>query len=156
MASAGIFDALYYNSGTYASPTLVKIDGISDLEMSDELNAILIKIRRFGHELNLPGQFKKGLTFTLLSEVGATAWEFLRTKWLAKTDFEVFVFYKYTDNAGAPTAGDKAIRIHGMLSKFPLTQPLEGADESACEFVPSVRLQGAETSIHEPAVYTAA
>ena len=153
--TAGLFDGFFYNSGTYASPTLVKFDGIENLTMNDERNLIPVKIRRHDHEMNLVGQSVKSITFNLMTEPGTTAWDFLYAAYVANTPVEFFMFYKYNDNAGAPTAGDKAWRIHCEISKFPHGQELESVDMNEVELAPSIRLQGTDTVVHEPAIYTA-
>lgn len=153
--SAGLFDAIFYNSNTYASPTWVKIADVGDVEVTDDVNPIPIKVRKYGHEINLPGQSVKSITFNMVTNVGATAWDALRTKMTSKGTVDIVAYYKYTDNSGAPTTGDKGIRMQAFFTKFPLTQPLEGADESACELVPDARIMSGESVVHEPEVYTA-
>lgn len=154
MPSLGLLDALFINTGTYASPTLVKVDGIEKLGFPDERTAVLIKIRRHTHELNLLGQAKKGLTFNLLTEPGNTVWELFHTAYNAGAAKELFVFYKYNDSSGAPTSGDKAIRMHVQFTKFERNQNLEEGDFNDVECVPTIKLQDTETSVHEPAIYT--
>lgn len=154
--SAGLFDALFYNSGTYASPTLVKIDSIENLTFDDDRNVMPLKIRRHMHELNLTGQAVKKLGYNIMTEPGGTVWDALHGFYNARTAVELFAFYKYTDNAGAPTTGDKAIRLNTEVSKFSRNQSLEEIDFNEVEHVPSARLMSGQSAINEPAVYTAA
>lgn len=154
--SAGIFDALFYNSGTYSSPTLVKIDGIENVTFDDDRNPIALKVRRYMTELNLTGQRVLKLGYNIMTEPGGTVWDALHAAYNARTAIELFCFYKYTDDSGAPSTGDKAIRVNTEISKFSRNQSLEEIDMNEVEHIPSARLQGSETAIHEPAVYTAA
>lgn len=154
--SAGIFDALFYNTGTYASPTLVKLDSIENLTFDDDRTVMDLKTRRNMTVLHLTGLRTLKLGYNIMTEPGGTNWDAIHGYYNARTAVEMFVFYKYTDNAGAPTTGDKAIRLNTELSKFSRSQELEGIDFNEVEHVPSARLQGAASAIVEPAVYTAA
>ena len=152
--SAGIFDALFYNSGTYASPTLVKIDGLENLTFDDDRNVIPLKIRRYMTELNLTGQMVKKLSFGLMTEPGGTVWDAIHAAYNNRTAIEIFAFYKYTDNSGSPSSGDKAIRLNCKVSKFSRNQELEAIDMNDVELVPSARLMASQSSVHEPDIYT--
>lgn len=56
--SSGLFDHIFRNSNTYASPTLVEVDAIDDIESPSERNVISVKLRRYDNELSLLGQLK--------------------------------------------------------------------------------------------------
>lgn len=56
---------MYYNNGTYDSPTWVENDNVGDLDGPDARTAVAVKIRRFWPQNRyLPGSRERGLTWT--------------------------------------------------------------------------------------------
>lgn len=151
--SAGLFDHIYRNSNTYASPTLVEVDAIDDIESPSERNVISVKLRRYDNELNLLGQLKKSLTFKIATEPADTSWLAIKAAHDNNTPIEMFLFYFYVDNAGQPAATSKALRATFVVSKFGLSQPLEALDVNEVEMMPSANGVGG-LGIVEPAFYT--
>lgn len=148
--SAGLLDKLFYNSGTYGSPTLTLVDNIEDLNFLDERNEIMLKIRAKDHEAILTGQRKISVEFKMTTDSSNAVWTAFQTAYLGHTTIELFCFYKYTDSSGAPAAGSKAYRVICEVSKFPLSQPLETIDSGDVVCKPSANASNA------PSIYTAA
>lgn len=151
--SAGLFDHLFRNSNTYASPTLVEVDAIEDLDAMSERNAITVKLRRYDNELNLLGQFKRSLSFKLATEPADASWLAIKAAHDNNTPIEMFAFYFYVDNAGQPASTSKALRATFVVSKFGQSQPFEGLDVNEVEMIPSANAVGGLTLV-EPAFYT--
>ena len=152
--SVGLFDHLYRNSNTHASPTLVEVDAIDDLDSPSERNQISVKLRRYDNELVLMGQLKKSLTFKLATEPADASWLAIKASHDNNTPIEMFAFYYYVDNAGQPAATSKALRATFVVTKFGISQPFEGLDVNEVEMMPSANAVGGLTLV-EPAFYTA-
>lgn len=150
-SSAGLYDHLYYNTGTYTTPAWVEIDGVSDVNLGDECNDIAIKIRRFKHEIHLRGQRKKELTFNMLTEVNGTPWIAINAAFNADPgtvmDFLVMIV------GTSVLSGSIGFRLQVEIMDFPKKQSLEDADMNEVKAVPAARYFSTETTIHEPAVF---
>lgn len=146
--SAGIFDKLYRNSGTYEAPVLVEIDTVTDVSLADERNEISVKLRAFDTETVLTGQRKLSFEFKLATDAANANWTALQEAYLNHSDIELFGFYKYIDDGGEPGDGSKAIRATCRVTKFPLDQPLEDVDSGDVVCRPSA------TAENEPEIYT--
>jgi len=131
--SAGLYDKLYLNTGTYASPTLVEIDGIGDVDAQYDRNAIEVKLRRFDMITNLPGLRKRSFSFPIVSEPDAAVCVALRAAIDTGSTKELFFFYKYIDDGGQPDTGSKAVRAQVIISKFSESQKLEDLDVNEVE-----------------------
>ncbi len=153
-SSAGLYDKFYYNSATYGSPTWVEVSGAQDVDLGDEANDIAIKIRQFRHELHLRGQKKKEITFNLLCEVNKASWIFINNAYNADpgTVMDVLVMIVGT----SATSGSIGFRMQVEVHKFGKPQKLEDGDMNDVVMRPSARVFGAETTLHEPAVFTVA
>lgn len=148
--SAGLFDKLFRNSGTYGTPVLVEVDIIEDMSMPDERNDITFKLRKDDVETYLGGQRKLSFDFKLATDSGNASWTAFQTAYLTHADIELFGFYKYVDDAGQPDTGSKAIRATCRCLAFPLDQPLEDMDAGDVVCKPSA------TAANAPEIYTAA
>jgi hypothetical protein len=154
--SAGLFDKIFLNTGTGTAPTLAEIDAISDLDLSDEWNAIAVKLRRNQYESNLLGLGKMEISFDIATEPDNSVWQALKNAKINKTVCEVFVFYKFIDDgSGQPDTGSKAIRVPVYVAQFGHPQKLEDLDVNPVKLLPSANVFSDNTTT-DPSVYTAA
>lgn len=149
--SAGLFDKLYRNSGTFGTPTFAELDAISDVDVTIEGNPIEVKLRRNGFVSNLFGLKKLAVSFPLATEPDNVQWLAIQTSFNSKTVGEYFLFYK----GDSATAGSKAIRFPAYVTKFGFPQKLEDLDVNDVELAPSANVFSTNTTT-DPVVYTVA
>lgn len=152
--NTGLYEKAYLNTGSYATPTLTLISQIGDIKHIDSRNQGKVKLRAFQHELSVPGQRVVEVSFDLAKNPGNTVWEAIHDAYGATppTPKEFFLFY----SGDSATTDSEADRMHCEIAEFGADQNLEDLCVNAVKLVPSARLQGAETSIHEPVVYVVA
>jgi len=149
--SAGLFDKLYRNSGSYGTPTFGELDAVADVDVTHEGNPIEVKLRRNGYVSNLFGLKKLAVSFALATEPDNTHWAALQTNFNSKTVAEFFLFYK----GDSSTSGSKAIRFPAYVTKFSNPQKLEDLDVNDVELSPSANVFSTNTTT-DPVVYTVA
>lgn len=146
--NTGLYEKAYINTGTYASEVWSLFKEFGDIKHGDSRNQASVKLRAFQNELNLPGQRKQEISFDLAKNPGNTLWEKIHDAYVAvpPTPIEILLMYD-----GDTTTGE-GDRLHCEIAEFGADQMLDDLCVNAVKLVPSARLQGAETSIHEPAV----
>ena len=151
MLNIGLYEKAYLNTGTYGTPVLTEVKQVGDIKHGDSRNQAKVKLREFAHELNLPGQRAVEVSFDLAKNPGNTVWEAIVDAYKANppTAKEFFFFY----SGDSATADSEADRMFCEIAEFGADQNLEDLCVNAVKLAPSARLQGAETTIHEPAVY---
>lgn len=152
--NVGLYEKAYLNTGTYSVPVLTEIKQVGDIKHGDSRNVAKVKLREFGHELNLPAQRTVEISFDLAKNPGNTVWEALHDAYKSNPPVAKEFFFFYSGDA--QTSGSEADRLFCEIAEFGADQNLEDLCVNAVKLVPSARLQGAETVIHEPAVYVVA
>lgn len=149
--NTGLFDKAYLNTGTYAVPVWTEIKQVGDIKHGDERNMAKVKIREFQHELHLPGQRNQDVELNIVKNPGNTVWETLWDAYSANppTPKEFLLMY----SGDSATSGSEGVRMHCEIASFGADQNIDDTDFNVVKLAPSARLQGAETTIHEPAVF---
>src|SRR5690606_11297273 len=108
----------YYNTGSYDTPTWVLIDEISD-ETHPDLNVDVaqLNVRSSDWKLNLPARLGAAFEFTLLWNPGNTAFDALRTAWLART-IRQYAFV----NGEITTSDVEGLKAYCFISQFNATK----------------------------------
>jgi hypothetical protein len=111
----GVFAHLYYNSGTYNSPTWVEVTSAMDVDLPDEMAKAEAGIRGDGGlDATLVGMRKIGLTFGLLWNTGATDFQALHPAYLAQNNTEFLAL----DGVSNVNSGSQGPRFTGVITKF--------------------------------------
>lgn len=149
--NTGLFMKAYLNTGTYAIPVWTELKQVGDIKHGDSRNQAKVKLREFQTELSLPGQRAIEVSFDLATNPGNTVYEAILDAYKASppTPKEFLLMY----SGDAATTGSEGNRMHCEIAEFGADQPLEDMLANSVKLVPSARLQGAETSLHEPAVF---
>jgi hypothetical protein len=141
----GFNGKLYYNSGTYASPTWVLIDNVGDIEVTDATEKVEIPIRRNGgFKAYVQGLTDYGLAFKMVYDPADAAQSAIRNAKINRTPIEFLVL----DQAVA-TAGSSGIRATMSVFKCARTEPLSGPMMAEVELAPTY-------AANPPSVFTAA
>jgi len=111
---------LNLNTGTNASPVYDLMDGVGDVNLSLDIGLGEIALRSLAYVLNLPGKIRGSLEVSLAQDVGETTWDLLRTYFLAGTQKQYAV-----SNGLIATSGTQGFKFYGIITEFPIDQPLE-------------------------------
>lgn len=149
--SAGLYDHLYNNTGTYGSPTFTEITAIGDVDVTNEANEIEVKLRKNTYVSNLVGLKKFGVSFPIAVDTADSTFTALQTAFNSKTVGEYFLFYK----GDSSTSGSKAIRFPAYVTKISNPQKLEDLDVADIQLSPSANVFSTATST-DPVIYTVA
>lgn len=119
----GFQGKMYYNTGTYGSPTWTIIDNVGDLKMSDEADEGEIAIRGGGgYMLYVAGLRKVGWEWSSLYNPADAAITALVAAYDARTPKEFLIL----DQASG-TAGSYGFRVMCMIMKAPRQEELSKA-----------------------------
>ncbi len=141
----GFQGKLYYNSGSYASPTWVLIDNVGDIDVTLESNEVPLNLRSGGgYEMFVAGLIKYGLGFKMMYDPADTAQTALRTAYFARTGVEFLVL-----DGPSGTAGSAGMRAMMGVFKMPRTEEINGVMMADIALKPTY-------SANAPAPYTAA
>ena len=139
--SAGLYDYLGLNTGTFALPTIEEIDGIGDLDATNKRNGIKFKLRRFDSEVSLPGLFDRSFKFDIASEPDNSVWQAIKDAFESGETIEIFAFYKFIDDgSGEPDTGSKAQRAQVIVTDFSPPQKIEDLDVNSVELMLAANL----------------
>lgn len=140
----GFNGKLYYNAGTYGSPTWTEITNVGDVTMTDEAEQSAIGIRSMGgFKIAVAGLRNVGWEWSSVYDPADTAQTALRTKYAARTPTEFLIL----DQSNG-TAGSQGIRVTCMITKFPRQEKLSEAMMVDVGIVPTY-------AANAPAAYTA-
>jgi len=113
---------LYYNAGSYATPTWTVIDEIGDVSISEFTRAVA-ELRRRASEFakGLAGTFDPiNVEFELRHGLTEAVFEALRAAFFAGTNMEFQIM------SGDITSADaEGLRAYFIISQFPWEQPLD-------------------------------
>lgn len=111
---------LYYNTGSYASPTWTLICNVKDLTLSMESAETDVTTRcGSGFREYVAGLTDITVSFNMLYDPADTAWEALRGHFFAKTTVEVLVL-----DGPQATAGSEGPRFHAIVTSFSRNETL--------------------------------
>lgn len=112
---------LYYNSATLATPTLVEIDEVSDVNIPDFAHTMAEIVTRSGDfAYNKPAKTRVSADATYLYRANDTVWQYLKGQFLGKILIDLFILDGPYD-----TDGVEGLRMACYLEQFPINQPLE-------------------------------
>lgn len=114
----------YYNSATHASPTWVLLGQIGDESVDFSRKLALLELRESKYEANLAAGIMLNVSFPLLYNPGATAYDALETMSRAAGSSATKEFF--FANGPAATNGTKGPRAFMVIENFPLRKPLNG------------------------------
>jgi len=141
----GFNGKMYYNSGTYGSPTWVEVTNVGDVTMTDESEQADIGIRSMGgFKIAVAGLRKVGWEWQSVYDPGDAVQTAFRTKYAARTPTEFLLL----DQANG-TAGSQGIRATCMITKFARQEKLSEAMMVDVGIVPTY-------ASNAPAAYTSA
>lgn len=110
----GFNGKLYYNTGSYASPTWVLVNNVGDLTLPLEAGEAAVTTRGGGgFEQVVAGLIKFGLEFKMVYDPADTAQTAFRTAFFARSSIE----FAAMDQAIA-TAGSQGMRVTCAITKF--------------------------------------
>jgi len=131
---------LYYNAGTYGSPTWTLMENIADVDISDSRTAVAAPVRAqwpvVGH---LPGAQSIELTFNGLKTKSTT--DAVTTAMISKYEAGTVTEFAVAD-ALIATAGTKYRRLTCVLTKADESQPQDSPVMCAFAAVPAVNNSG--------------
>lgn len=113
---------LYYNSGSYGSPTWALVSNCQDLKRPDEFAEAIVSRRAVPVEQVEPTIRKMQFEWSMVNDATDTAFAALKTRYLAKTLTELSL-------ADGPiaTTGTIYLRVETKLFQFGGDEPLDGA-----------------------------
>ena len=111
---------LYYNSGTDASPTWVEVSIVGDVTCNIACNEAEVDLRVSNWILNLPAKLSGGFDLTLANHPGNTAFDYLRTMALARTQKQ------FSSATGSMSENDvQYFKAYCFFTNFPWSQPTQ-------------------------------
>jgi len=111
---------LYYNTGTYGSPTWALICNIKDLTLQMESSETDVTTRcGSGFREYVAGLTDVSVTFSMLYDPSDTPWEALRAHFFAKTVEEFLVL-----DGPTGTPGSEGLRVHCIVTSFTRNETL--------------------------------
>jgi len=141
----GFNGKLYFNTGTYGSPTWNEIVNVGDITMTDEAGQADIGIRSMnGFQIAVAGLRKIGWEWVMVYDPADTDQTALRTAYAARTATEFLIL----DQANA-TVGSQGMRVTCMITKFARQEKLGEAMMVDVGIVPTY-------AANAPAAYTSA
>ena len=114
---------LYYNTGSYGSPTWAEICNVKDLTLSLEKDEVDVTTRcSAGFKEYADGLLDANITFNMLYDTSDTAFTALQTAFFNKTDVEVLVM----DGLAVPPSGStsQGLRATCMVKSFSRSESL--------------------------------
>jgi hypothetical protein len=136
---------LYYNNGTYGSPTWVLICNVKDLTLSMEHGETDVTTRcGAGFREYVAGLTDVTIDFGMIYDPSDTAWEFLRAAFFDKSA-EEFLILDGPNNV----AGSEGLRLHAFVKSFTRNETLGEALMTDVSLRPTANANAA------PAWYTA-
>lgn len=143
----GINAKLYYNTGTYGSPTWTEICIVGDVTLNMERSESSIAMRCSTWEL-VKYVLKKGsIDFKLWNIPGNTAFQAIRDAFNDATTIEVAVMDG--DISTAATTLTQGLRAFVQVGKFNRSEPIEGAQNYDITLKPTY-----SSSAAQPVWYT--
>lgn len=131
---------LYYNAGTYASPTWTLIDNCIDLDMPDARNAVGAVTRGTWPYMGyIPGSRDVSLTWNSLQRQETT--DTVLTALIAAYDAGTVTEFAVADQAIA-TVGCKYRRLTCIITKCDESEPIDGVVTLAFEAKPALNNAG--------------
>lgn len=136
---------LYYNTGSYATPTWTEITNVKDLTLSMDKGEVDLTTRASGgfNEFG-DGLIDASVEFNILWDSSDTAFTALRTAFFAKTSVECLVL-----DGPSATAGSQGLRATMMVKSFTRNESLGEA------LMVDVTLRPVKNSDAAPAWFTA-
>ena len=133
MAKRGGLLKMYYNSGTYASPTWVVIDLARDVTLTLGKGEGDGSVRAVDWELVVAGLKTLELSFDIRYEPGETQYDDLRDAFHGDTvqDFAVM-------GGDIGTIGSEGVRFPGLVTNFARNEPLNDTSTSSVTVKPSI------------------
>lgn len=105
---------LYYNSGSYASPTWTLIDNVGEIKRTDEKNETTLNLRiSGGNEISIPTTRKGGLEFVMVYDPADTKQAAIKSAYDGDTSIEILDL-----DGPVATSGSAGRRITMAVSKF--------------------------------------
>lgn len=102
------FGKLYRNSATYATPTWVLVDNVGDVEVTDEMAEVVLKLRMgLGNNMFLPGERSQSLGFKMLYNPADTSQAALRTAYLGRSQVDAILLDQAVATVGS--SGPRAV-----------------------------------------------
>jgi hypothetical protein len=130
---AGHAAKLYMNTGTNASPTWVLIEEVGDVSLPDlGISLAEVATRASAYIANLAGLFNFALEFEALHKGAPTVWDVLRARFFARTPTQFLI----ADGLVA-TSGTEGFKAYYFFEKFPIDQPLQGAQKNNVRLAPA-------------------
>lgn len=136
---------MYYNSGSYGSPTWVLISNVGDIEVSDSMSKVQLPLRAgAGFMFNEPGLRDLSFAFKQMWDPADTTQDAIQTAYAARSVLDVILLDQAQGTAGSsgPRAVTKVFKCQREES------PLDGVMMLAVEIAPAY-------SSNVPSVYTA-
>lgn len=131
---------LYYNAGTFGSPTWTLIDNCVDLDMPDARSAVGVPIRAtWPFVLKLAGARETSLTWTSYQRQETA--DAALTALIAAYDAGTVMEFAIADQAIA-TVGCKYRRMTCVITKADQSEPIDGAVAIAFEAHPTINNAG--------------
>jgi len=136
---------VYYNTGTYASPTWTEISNVKDVTLNLEKDEIDVTTRASGgFKERADGLIDASIGFQILWNNSDTAFTALQDGFFNKTAVEMLVL-----DGPQTTTGSEGLRATCMVKSFTRSEPLGGA------LMADVNLLPVKNSDAAPAWYTA-
>jgi hypothetical protein len=130
---AGVYNYLYYNTGTYLTPVWVNVTCARDVTMGDEKNMAEAAIRGDGgYNAKIDALRTLSFSFEGLWYPSDTSFIGLTAKYQAmpSTAFEMVCL----DGSTATQSGAQGLRMTGVLGKWIRKEPIDGVNTFDAEF----------------------
>ena len=138
---------LYYNSGSYGTPTWVLLDDVGDVEPSDDDTEIEVNLRgNYPFKTWMRGMTDVSATFQLLYKTGVSDTKFKAIEDAKKN--RTTLEFAFSD-ALIASEGAKYLRAICEVTKFHRPEPIDGAVIVEVAIKPSVNNGG-----HKPSYET--
>src|SRR6185369_2155283 len=118
-AIVGLDLKLYYNAGTYNSPTWTELTTVKDLKTNGEVMKAEVTARLSTWVMNIPTLKKAALDFGLLRDEALTQWGIIKTAWLNRTAMDMAIA-----NGAIATPGTIYFRADFGVFNFTVNEPL--------------------------------
>lgn len=131
---------LYYNSGTYGSPTWALIENCENLDMPDSRSVVAVPTRAtWPYVLKLPGARETSITWLSYERQETT--DTVLTALIAAYDAGTIMEFAIADQAIA-TVGCKYRRLTCVITKCDRSEPIDGAVTISFEAHPVINNSG--------------
>ena len=140
----GFNGKLYYNTGSYGTPTWTGIQNVGDINVTDERDVQDLPVRSMGSYMtHAVGLRKLTYAFQMVYDPADTAQAALLTAYAAGTTKDILVL-----DGPSSTAGSSGMRAYFHISKFARQEPIGGAMMVDVELKPAY-------AANAPTAYTA-